>query len=358
VRLDDRGRRASEELRRTLGWADEPDAVAIDRFEHTRRLRRRNQRIGAAAFASVVALAAVALAIRALAPVPPHEPLAPRSGRLIYGAWDQQIQQAEWFVAQADGSRSRALGITATCAVWFPDDARILITNDAALGLGSPLRPAVVRADGTGLRPLVATDDDELNLGCGDVSPDGRRIALEGFGQTDGSLDGIYTVRASDGGGLVRLHKGQASPPEYSPDGSRLLFFDTKPGVSPQGAGALFVMGSDGTGVTRITPWGFAFMDHAWSPDAAWIVFQRPYGELYLVRPDGTDLRRLPLRLPAGAGAQNPTWSPDGTQIVFSMQRADRAELWVVRPNGGGLRKLLGTGAEQLQTPDWSVSTG
>ena len=68
------------------------------------------------------------------------------------------------------------------------------------------------------------------------MSPDGTRIALEGFGQGgDPALDGIYSVRASDGGGLTRLLEGPVSPPRYSPDGTRLSFFDTKEGVSPTG---------------------------------------------------------------------------------------------------------------------------
>jgi Tol biopolymer transport system component len=186
------------------------------------------------------------------------------------------------------------------------------------------------------------------------VSPDGTRIALEGFGQNaHAELDGIYSIRASDGGGLVRLLEGPVSPPRYSPDGTQLSFFDTRAGVSPSGSGALFVMASDGTGTVRITPWGFAFDDHAWSPDGSWIVFQRPYGQLYLVRPDGSGLHRVPLDLPPGAGALNPSWSSDGTWIVFSLQRSDQAEIYRAAPDGTGLRKVIGGPDVQAQHPDW-----
>jgi Tol biopolymer transport system component len=105
------------------------------------------------------------------------------------------------------------------------------------------------------------------------------------------------------------------------------------------------------------TPWGYAFDDHAWSPEGSWIVFQRPYGQLYLVRPDGSDLHRVPLDLPPNTGALNPSWSPDGTWIVFSLQRSDQAEIYMARPNGTGLRKVTGAPDVQGQHPDWEATS-
>jgi Tol biopolymer transport system component len=358
--LDARGREAGRAFRAAIGSMDATDInrASIERFERFRAGRQRRQRIGAGLLAAVVALAAIVFVIRAFDVDKQSVPTmpAPTGGFILYGDWDATIQQADWFTVRPDGSEPRDLHVAATCAVWFPDGSRILITNDAAVGAGTPLRPAVVDPDGSNIRPLDATRNPDLNLGCGDVSPDGTRIALEGFGQNGHpELNGIYSVRASDGGGLVRLLEGPVSPPRYSPDGTRLSFFDTKEGVSPTGAGALFVMGADGTGLTRITPRGDAFADHAWSPDGRWIAFQRPYGQLYLVRPDGSDLHRVPLDLPSGTGAQNPSWSPDGMWIVFSLQRPDQAKVYMARPDGTGLRMVAGGPEVDAQSPDWAA---
>lgn len=358
--LDARGRLAGQDFRREIDdlGSTEPDRRSFARFERSRARETRNRRIGAGLLALGLTAAAILFSVRAFSPMDRRAPATPTGpgGRILYGDWNESAQRARWYTVRPDGIDERYLGIRATCAVWFPDGSGILITNDDAAGPGAPLRPAVVDPDGSNLRPLDATRHPNMNLGCGDVSPDGTTIALEGFGQ-DGhaELDGIYSVRASDGGGLVRLLRGPVSPPRYSPDGTRLSFFDTKAGVSPTGSGALFVMGADGSDPARITPWGYAFDDHAWSPEGGWIVFQRPYGQLYLVHPDGSELRRVPLDLEAGAGALNPSWSPDGEWIVFSLQRSDLAEVFMVRPDGTGLRKVTGAPGVEAQHPDWAT---
>ena len=358
--IDSRGRRAGQDFRRAIDdlGSSAPDRGSISRFELVRVRKQRNRRIGATLLATGVMVAAIVFVGRVFGPVGRGTPAAPNlpGGLILYGDWDASEQRADWYTVRTDGTGLRDLGLNATCAVWFPDGSGILATNDAAEGGGRRLRPAIVDPDGSNLRPLEATTNPELNLGCGDVSPDGTTIALEGFGQ-DGhpGLDGIYTVRASDGGGLTQLVEGPVSPPRYSPDGTRLSFFDTKEGVSPSGSGALFVMRADGTDLRRITPWGFAFDDHAWSPDGAWIVFQRPYGQIYLVHPDGSGLHRVPIRLPAGAGGLNPSWSPDGGWIVFSLQRDERAEIYLVHPDGTGLRRVTAAPGAQAQHPDWGA---
>jgi Tol biopolymer transport system component len=64
-----------------------------------------------------------------------------------------------------------------------------------------------------------------MNLACPSWSPDGTRIALEGFNDDDPSIvHGIYPVRASDGGDLVLVTDQGLSPRDCSPDGTRIAF--------------------------------------------------------------------------------------------------------------------------------------
>src|SRR5262249_9896090 len=141
--------------------------------------------------------------------------------------------------------------------------------------------------------------------------------------------------------------------PKYSPDGKLVVFIRSAQSVSPAGAGALFVMNADGTALHRVTPWGFALIDQNWSPDGNWIVFERPDGELYVGHPDGTGLHPVPLELPAGAGAEAPSWSPDGAWITFSLERPGQADVYMVRPDGSGLRQVTHLKDVQAQSPEW-----
>jgi Tol biopolymer transport system component len=355
MNLDERARRAAEWVRRAVE-VDElaPSApVPVERFERYRRRKQRIQRATAGVVALGLALLVAVFVVRALGSIhsTPAAPLP--SGSILYGQWSQRQQEAHWFTVDPDGSSMRDLHVVATCAEWFPDGSRILITNDADTAPGAPLRPAVIDPDGSSFTTLNGTRDLGLHLGCGDVSSDGTRIVLEGWCR-GGGCNGIYSVRASDGGGLVRITDGRDSYPQYSPDGTQVVFLRGKAGVQPDGAGALFVVAAEGGGVRRITPWGSAFLDQAWSPDGRWIVFQKPYGQLFLVQPDGTDLHRVAVDLPPHSGAKEPGWSPDGRWIVFSLENNGASDIYAVRLNGTGLTQVTVSDGIENTAPDWS----
>ena len=94
----------------------------------------------------------------------------------------------------------------------------------------------------------------------------------------------------------------------------------------------------------------------AFSPDSATIAFHESDadGGIFIAGATGESARRL-----ADFGF-NPSWSPDGTQIVFSTEevvdphgRGGTAELWVVANSGGTPTKIYDGDAVQ---PAWSPS--
>ena len=359
--LDARARRAARDFRAAVKDMERsvPERRSFEHFDRYQRRKARGQRFGTAIVAAVIAVVALALVDRALENAGVRVPAEPpwKGDLILFGERDPRVGQAHWFTVRPDGTHLTDLHMTATCAVWFPDGTKILITNDAAVGPGAPLRPAVINPDGSGLRPLDGTRNPNLELGCGDVSPDGSRITLEGFSSAGHhELNGIYSIRASDGGGLVRLLQGPIEPPDYSPDGTRVTFKRVVGAVNPTGSGALFVMNTDGTDIVRITPPGYVFDLPAWSPDGQWIAFQKPFGQLFVVHPDGTDLHQVPVQLPAGSGAQDPTWSPDGLTIVFSVLGGGHSGIYTVQVDGTGLHEV--TAVTDPQTPDWGRAPG
>jgi opacity protein-like surface antigen len=65
-----------------------------------------------------------------------------------------------------------------------------------------------------------------------------------------------------------------------------------------------------------------SYWDPAWSPDGKQIAFvdHRGAGDLYVMNADGSGLRQLTQSsLPPAAnyGARQPAWSPDGSRIAF-----------------------------------------
>ena len=126
----------------------------------------------------------------------------------------------------------------------------------------------------------------------------------------------IYLQRV---GGRNPLNLTPDSPeadtaPAISPDGERIAFRSERDG------GGIFVMGSTGESVKRLTDFGY---DPAWSPDGKQIVFsdhdgQEPYSRpgtayLWLVSSAGGEIRQLTHE----GDAVQPRWSPGGQRIAF-----------------------------------------
>ncbi|MHC4425729.1 MAG: dipeptidyl-peptidase 5 [Planctomycetota bacterium] len=82
------------------------------------------------------------------------------------------------------------------------------------------------------------------------------------------------------------------------------------------------------------------------SPDGKWIVFvlretdleaDKGLTDLWLVGTDGTDLRRLTSH---PEGDSNPRWAPDGKSVWFISARSDSSQVWRIRIDGGEARQI------------------
>ena len=82
------------------------------------------------------------------------------------------------------------------------------------------------------------------------------------------------------------------------------------------------------------------------SPDGRWIVFvlretdleaNKGRTDLWLVRADGTALRRLTSH---PEGDSNPRWAPDGKSVWFISARSGSAQVWRIRIDGGEAQQI------------------
>jgi dipeptidyl aminopeptidase/acylaminoacyl peptidase len=162
----------------------------------------------------------------------------------------------------------------------------------------------------------------------------------------------IY-VMSSDGGERTRLVEGQSgflSAPTWSPDGSRIAFASDVDGVPD-----IWVMDIDGENLVNITNHDAKDHSPAWSPDGEWIAFSSVrdslYWELYLMRPDGSDVQRLTWW--EDASDLSPTWSPDGTRLAFASKRDGNWEIYTMDRDGSNLMRLTDHPDDDTN-PAWS----
>jgi TolB protein len=321
-------------------------------------------------------LAGLALVLLATAAPAGARPLG-ENGRIAFGRQDPLLHDLVAYTINPDGTHEEqvlSVRLPGEFPVWSPDGSRI-VTG------GSPNNQAAVIAnpDDHSYYELPRTNPDLENY-CGVWSVDGARLACESFGKTDSSLNGIYTVRSSDGGGMKRLTSnpgGDDIPGDYSPDGKRLVFSRLAPFDLPLAEwlakSGLFVVNANGTGVRKIRP--CCSTAGSWSPQGNEIVFSMHasddvHSSLWLVHSDGSDPHQINVQVspgqfecgapnsdPTAGGCFEPSWSPDGRKIVFVRGTGDvQSDIYTVNPDGTRLTRVTGgVAGESDQTPDWGT---
>ncbi|NUQ12017.1 MAG: Ig-like domain-containing protein [Gemmatimonadaceae bacterium] len=168
-------------------------------------------------------------------------------------------------------------------------------------------------------------------------SPTGGRIAYHHW-ETGGRSD-IWVMNA-DGTNPVNLTadlhaSGFRRAPAWSRDGTRIAFAQSEYG--PEGTTAsIWIMNADGSHKRRLTSTLTGF-DSAptWSPDGIHLAFSRYYGvhgDITIIDTNTGATSRLALEgLQVGA-----SWSPDGSLIAFT--QSGSGNIYTVRPDGTNLR--------------------
>jgi Tol biopolymer transport system component len=179
----------------------------------------------------------------------------------------------------------------------------------------------VAKANGSDEKPFLQRGG-ELDYNA-TYSSDGKWVAFTS--ERDGSAE-LYRTK-SDGTGLERLTNNPAYDDQaaFSPDAERIVFVSSREG----GHANLWILDVATREVKRLTREEAGDFRPNWSPDGKWIAFSsdrnEPYVtasgrweqehliEIYLIRPDGSGLRRLTN---LGGACGTPRWSRDGKKLV------------------------------------------
>ena len=212
---------------------------------------------------------------------------------------------------------------------WSPDDALIAYATDKPGG-GSLIW--VVRPDGSGIRQVTEGDypfwlaDGRIGYSCNDtdicaVDPGGASVDV-----------------------LLRRNSGL---PEYgytiSPDGAMIAFVRIVTNASnvytEPNPYNIWVMRRDGTGLRRLTSTDSATtieFDPSWSRDGSQIAFRSNRYGIAVADADGGRLHSIShegdIRPSIGRGS--PAWSPDGSKIIFG---GELGTFFIANADGSGL---------------------
>jgi Tol biopolymer transport system component/tRNA A-37 threonylcarbamoyl transferase component Bud32 len=176
--------------------------------------------------------------------------------------------------------------------VWAPDGKRLYFASDHS-GAMNLWRVAIDEATGKALGEPEPLSTPSRWSGMLSISRDGRKIAYA----TRDSKSNLERIAFDPVAGRT------AGPPQPVTQGSR------------------FVRSCNA------------------SPDGRWIAFhsQLPQEDLFIVHPDGSDLRQLTNDRYKD---RDPVWSPDSSRLAFYSNRGGSYELWGIRPDGSGLEQI------------------
>lgn len=197
----------------------------------------------------------------------------------------------------------------------------------------------IMDSDGSNQRRL--TTDDHARHYYPSLSPDGRSVLFSS--NLDGTNFYIYELDLTTGQRTSLGRPGIA--PEVSPDG-RLIAYTQSDGQNDM----IWVMNRNGSNPRMIFANGWY---PTWSPDGTKILFasqQNGLPQLFSINLDGSGLQQV-SDLPLLRGRSD--WSPDGRLIVTYSGRAWERELFLLPLDGAPVRQLTPPGGNS-QGPAFS----
>jgi len=173
----------------------------------------------------------------------------------------------------------------------------------------------------------------------------------------------IYTMNP-DGSQQERLFVASdgACQPKWSPDGTKLAYITPCQDRQAEYRNASIRIYDLQTGENQSLPSqpGGDF-DPSWSPDGQSIVFTslregmplNPYAQIFKIGLADQEATRL-TTTDASQPARQPSWSPDGTTILYSLNRRSLWQLWSMSVNGENPIQILRSGEANDTQPTWA----
>ncbi len=328
------------------------------------------RRVAIAAVALVVVAAAIAFVAwafvhRQKVPVspPPH-----MNGKIAF------VGTSNIFTMNPDGSGTRQIthlskGFAYTGVAWSPDGSMLAAIEAPTTSPSTRYAIVVMRPDGTSVRSILTIRDCAAKFclnGAPTWSPDESRLAFA-MTRSDQQPSRIAVIDV-DGSHLHTLANSDGQlEPAWSPDGTQ---------IAVVGSTGLSVIDADGNTRRRLDDCGadhpawspdgtqivFGCIARETGQTLGLYVIDATRGRaklLYQPNPDG------PITSGEVTQALDPTWSPDGATILFAQETADgnppvaRWDLYTIRTDGTDLRRVTRTSlTPTVPAPSWQSLPG
>jgi Tol biopolymer transport system component len=268
---------------------------------------------------------------------------SPDGSRLVFKSF--RTGPADLFVMNGDGSDVQQL--TENPAVdggarWSPDGSRIAFYSFRRQRDGLMW---VMGADGSDPQPVLKDQVPSPLTACAGGFPggwfqDGQRILYRG---SEGGISALQICSVAPDGSDIKIILSESGVQSYfpslSPDGRKIAFTSDRDGNLE-----VYVMNSDGGHVRRITD---IQHDPTREEDEAGLNTCADSLD------NGDDGVADASDRDCFAMDEYPTWSPDGQWIAFHSDRDGDFDIYIVRPDGSDLRQLTDNDDNDMQ-PSWS----
>jgi len=215
------------------------------------------------------------------------------------------LNMSDLFLMDTDGTNQTLL-TRGSSATWSPDSKNIAFHASASYyESGGTVSGTTIRTD-----PGSATTDSDLFVA------NVRDLAAAQDVLTKTQLATNITNTPKE----IEDDPDWSASPTAAPGGQSIVFTSHPVGVEPGVSrdAEIYVINPDGTGRLQLTDNEYEERAPSWSPDGTRIVFSARIGgpdfEICVMNADGTVLQQLTNN---AAPDLTPSWSPDGTQIAF-----------------------------------------